>query len=176
MLEQQEIREFSEILKAQFNRRPQKRQLRVLVVEDDYSMHPMWESIIRSVDKDAIIRQAHTESGAEILIEKQRLLGQDFDLVVSDIFLDGDKNGVDLWRKYGKEQTLFLFTSSISKPDFVKMIGEDENEFPVLLQKPVRSLRSAEVLRTLLNFKDFFTDKSRNRKRQGHGDDPKDES
>lgn len=171
MLEQQELREFSELLKVQFEKRPEKRQLRVLVVEDDFSMHPMWESIIHSVDKDAIIRSAHTEEGAEQLIEKQRQLGQDFDLVVSDIFLDGEKNGVDLWRKYGKKQTLFLFTSVIGKKEFAEMIGDDEDEFPLLLQKPVRSLRSAEVLRTLLNFKDFFTDKTRNRKKQGSGDD-----
>lgn len=170
MLEQQEIKEFSEILKAQFERGPIKRQLRVLVVEDDFSMHPMWESIIRSVDKSAIIRSAHTEEGAEQLIEKQRLLGEDFDLVVSDIFLDGEKNGVDLWRKYGKQQTLFLFTSVIGKQEFAEMIGKDEDEFPLLLQKPVRSLRSAEVLRTLLNFRDFFTDKTRTRKKQGKGD------
>lgn len=172
MLEQHEVKEVEAILKAQFDRRPEKRRLRVLVVEDDFAMHPMWEAIVHSVDKDAIIRQAHTEEAAEVMIEKQRALEEDFDLVISDIFLDGEKNGVDLWKKYGKQQTLFLFTSVISKPEFVKMIGEGEPEFPLLLQKPVRSLRSAEVLRTLLNFKEFFTDKTRHRKKQGsQGDD-----
>lgn len=159
MIEIQLVDEVTNVLQSQFSNQLEIKPLRVLVVEDDLATQPVWEHIIRSVNPKAVIRQAYTEEAAEKIIETQRMIGEDFDLIISDIFLDGPKNGVDLWRKYGKKQTLFLFTSIISKPDFVEMIGPEEKEFPLLMQKPVRTGKSIDLLRLLLNFKDFFTDR-----------------
>ena len=45
---------------------PNKR--KYLVVEDDFTLQPIWEHIIRAVDPHALIRWARTEEGAERLI------------------------------------------------------------------------------------------------------------
>lgn len=157
MLEQQLTREFSELLNERLLRPSGPDRLKVLVVEDDFAMQPLWERIIHAVSPRAIIRWAHSEEGAEALIENRRQAGESFDLIVTDIFLDGERNGVDLWKKYGGEETLFLFTSGISPKEFSKMIGDYENEYPVLLQKPVRPRESADSIRMLLTCRDFFT-------------------
>lgn len=159
MIEIQFAEEVKGLIQSQFGQMLEPRRLKVLVVEDDMSLHPLWDHIVRAVNPQAIIRQAYTEEAAEKIIERQRQAGEDFDLIISDIFLDGDRNGVDLWKKYGKSQTLFLFTSVISKTDFVKMIGTEEKEYPLLLQKPVRAMKSIDVLQTLFNFRDFFTER-----------------
>ena len=57
---------------------PDKR--KYLVVEDDFTLQPIWEHIIRAVDPHALIRWARTEEGAERLINDRLKIEDEFDV------------------------------------------------------------------------------------------------
>jgi len=120
-----------------------------LVVEDDGAAHPIWERIIKLVDPKAMIFWAMSEEKAERLIEERRKFGDSFDFVIADIFLNGPKTGIDLWRRFGGALP-FVFTSSITQKKFLEMIGESTERYPTLIRKPFNPKECVENLMTLL--------------------------
>ncbi len=130
---------------------PEKR--KYLVVEDDFTLQPIWEHIIRIVDPKAIIRWARSEEGAEKLINDREKIDDQFDFVIADIMLAGEKNGVDLWKHYKETGILFLFTSGITEKKFTKMIGESYEEYPFFLRKPLYIPDCLDSINALLAFR-----------------------
>jgi response regulator of citrate/malate metabolism len=130
---------------------PEKR--KYLVVEDDFTLQPIWEHIIRSADPKAIIRWARTEEGAEKLINDREKIDDQFDFVVADIMLAGEKNGVDLWKQFREKGILFLFTTGISEKKFTKMIGDSYKEHSFYLRKPLYIPDCIECINGLLAFR-----------------------
>lgn len=128
-----------------------------LVVEDDYTVQPFWEQIIQAVSPNAIIRWATTEEGAEKQIRDRLKIGDKFDLVITDIFLAGQKNGIDLWKRYGDAETLFVFSSVIRPNRFEAMIGDVGGEPPLLLKKPLDSKECIETLRAIIAYRQVFS-------------------
>lgn len=66
----------------------------ILIVEDDLSLYPLWESVFSQVSPRAHIEWAVSSESALKLIE-----GADdntFDLIVADLFLAGSGTGIDL--------------------------------------------------------------------------------
>jgi CheY-like chemotaxis protein len=124
-----------------------------LVVEDDFTLQPIWEHIIRSVDPQAIIRWARSEEGAEKLIYDRSKIEDQFDFVIADIMLAGQKNGVDLWRQFKQTGILFLFTSGISESKFNKMIGDTYEEYPFFIRKPLYIPHCIDCVNALIAFK-----------------------
>jgi response regulator of citrate/malate metabolism len=127
-----------------------------LVVEDDFAAQPIWDKIIRSVDPKAIIRWATTEEGAEKLIQERADAGDRFDFVIADIFLDGPKTGIDLWKRFGGGSTQFLFISSITRNKFHEMLGQWKNQYPLLIRKPFNLNECVESLISLLKAQKYF--------------------
>lgn len=121
-----------------------------LVVEDDISLQSIWERIIESVDPTAMIRWARTEEGAEKLIQDRQRVGDEFDCIIVDIMLAGEKTGIDLWNRYGDTNTQFLFTSSLPFKKFSKMIGHDHGAYQFFLEKPLNPKRCASYLKMML--------------------------
>ncbi len=124
-----------------------------LVVEDDFTLQPIWEHIIRTVDSKAIIRWARSEEGAVKLISDREKIEDQFDFVIADIMLAGEKNGVDLWRQYRDTEILFLFTSGIAEKKFSTMIGENYEEYPFFLRKPLYIPDCIDSINALIAFR-----------------------
>lgn len=128
-----------------------KRNRKFLIVEDDPSMHLVWEEVIQYLDPSATIKWATTEEGAEGHIRAKFQANDYFDFIVADVLLAGQKTGVDLWKKFGGGKTRFLFASSVSIKRFVEMMGEgDQTPLPHFLKKPFGIAESIESLRALL--------------------------
>lgn len=128
-----------------------------LVVEDDLIIQPLWDRIIRAIDPNASIRWSTSEEGAEKLIEDKLKSHDHFDFIIADIMLSGKKTGVDLWKKYGDDDSLFLFASSISHRKFEQMVEGSENRFPYMVQKPLDTVECLESLRAMMAYKRAFS-------------------
>lgn len=128
-----------------------------LVVEDDLSIQPLWERIISLIDPNAVIRWSTTEEGAEKLIQDRLKINDAFDFIITDIILAGQKNGVDLWKKYGDINSLFLFASSVSPRKFHDMVGDCEDRYPFLVNKPLDTAECVDCLKAMLAYKKVFS-------------------
>lgn len=122
-----------------------------LVVEDDLGAQLLWERIIDIVDPKAVIRWATSEEGAEKLIRERARMGDDFDIVVTDVLLAGEKTGIDLWKRYGDGHSQFLFVSGIGRRKFTEMTGKWEDEYPLLMQKPLNAKDCILCMRAMLS-------------------------
>lgn len=143
------------------NTLPHKQKLSVLIVEDDITMQPIWEAVLREVSPLVSIKWSKSEEGAEILMNQKISADQDFDLVVADIYLSGFKTGIDLWEKYRFSDSLFLFTSSMGIKDFAVAIKKYENDYvPFFMKKPIRKPVAVETIKAMLSFKKFLIYKS----------------
>lgn len=140
---------------------PHKQKLSVLIVEDDFAMQPIWESILRDVAPLVNIKWSKSEEGAEILMNQKINKDQDFDLVIADIYLSGFKTGIDLWEKYRFSDSLFLFTSSMGIKEFAQTIKKYENDYvPFFMKKPIKKNVAVETIKAMLSFKKFLIYKS----------------
>ena len=120
-----------------------------LVVEDDLNAQPLWENFIRRVDRDAVIRWACTEEGAEDLIDERFKMNDAFDIVIVDIHLAGKKSGIDLWRRYCDTEIQFLFTSGITAAKFRLLIGKEFSESAFYVKKPLGLIDCVNSLNAL---------------------------
>ncbi|MEK2689941.1 hypothetical protein [Bdellovibrio sp. GT3] len=126
---------------------------RFLIVEDDTGQWPLWESIIRSGFPNARIDWETSEAGAEALLRHSFHTEKPYDLVISDVFLDGDDTGIDLWSRYGEASDHFVFVSSMSLGNFDSLLQSVRNttdQLPFYLQKPLQVQKCKEILLALL--------------------------
>src|SRR3712207_4701738 len=70
---------------------------RVLVVEDDLTLKSFWSHILNDMYKKNKIDWASSEEEAETMIRNRWMKAKPYDLVISDIFLAGQKTGIELW-------------------------------------------------------------------------------
>ncbi|WP_413577051.1 hypothetical protein ACLVWU_02710 [Bdellovibrio sp. HCB290] len=126
---------------------------RFLIVEDDMGQWPLWESIIRSAFPNAYIDWETSESGAEALLRHSFHAQKPYDLVISDVFLDGEETGIDLWSRYGEASDHFVFVSSMSILNFdslLQTVRKTSEQLPFYLQKPLQVHKCKEILLALL--------------------------
>ena len=110
---------------------------KILIVEDDITLEPIWSYIIERVNRKASVVWATAEAEAEELIMDSFEKGHEYDLVITDIFLSGSKTGIDLWNRFfhllhGR----IIVTSSIEYSKFAKYLGTTAAQ-PLYLQKPL---------------------------------------
>lgn len=127
--------------------------LRFLVVEDDQGQWPLWDYIIKSIHPSAEIDYETTERGAESLLRNSFHAEAPYDLVISDVFLEGQDTGIDLWSRYGEVSDHFIFVSSMSLRNFdslIHSINTTSDNSPFFIQKPLSLPACKEVLKALL--------------------------
>lgn len=129
----------------------------VLIVEDDVTLEPLWSYVIEEAVPGAIVTWVLTEEAAEKQIQRRRVRDDDFDLIISDIFLQGSRNGLDLWKKYGQGNSLqrskFLLMSVLSPSKLEAMFGSQE-DLPLYVQKPLNPKSCIDVISTMMTFDD----------------------
>ena len=126
------------------------RSARVLIVEDDVTMEPLWKYVIEAAAPGASIKWVTTEEAAEKLIASRLHMSEEFDLIIADIFLSGNKTGIDLWKRYGKGNTQFLLMSAVSPTKFAKLLGVGEPS-PLYVQKPLNPIACIETISAMLS-------------------------
>lgn len=124
---------------------------KILIVEDDISLKPIWFYIIEKVHEKALVVWATSESEAESLIIDAKKAGGGFDLVITDIFLCGSKTGLDLWSRFFDDLNgCIIVTSGVEYNKFVKYF-EGSSKQPIYLQKPLMPNECIEVIYGILH-------------------------
>ncbi len=127
--------------------------LRFLVVEDDQSQWPLWESILKTTYPRAEIEWEIDEGRAERLLRHAYQTNQPYSMVISDVFLEGSGTGIDLWKRYGDAAAHFVFVSSFSMAKFDALIASLANTqggLPLYLQKPLSAKTCKKALQSVL--------------------------
>ena len=124
--------------------------IKVLVVEDDQSQWPMWSSILSSLKRKTEIDWETSAEGAQNYIRQAYQENSPYDLVISDVYLEGQGTGTDLWNKYGEAAENFIFVtgSSLSKDDFILELNYGHPEF---IQKPISIEKCKTLIKSLFD-------------------------
>lgn len=122
---------------------------RVLIVEDDLSFKPFWESVLSTSGFKLAMDWATSKEEAERLIRHRFRKDDPYDLVISDIWLEGEGTGIDLWNQLGEAVKNFVFISGlpISQLELLKSLNFG---CPSYLHKPLSPKTCRELIRSLV--------------------------
>lgn len=118
---------------------------RFLVVEDDLTYKPLWDFILRKVDKDFSYDWVTSVDDADKLLEQAFEENRPYDLIICDIFLEGDKTGLDLWKNHGLIYNNMLLVSNIDYEQLIKDLRH-EVYIPPYLKKPLNVEESVKAI------------------------------
>jgi response regulator of citrate/malate metabolism len=112
----------------------------VLVVEDDLDLQPFISSVLKEIDPNTKITwETSFKSAIDKITYDSSLFGwPPYELIIADIFLQGEKTGIGLWeelRFYESEMPFILITGAQEKA-VEKLVGHHER-VPLILQKPI---------------------------------------
>lgn len=124
-------------ISPQFRGEPTTYSPKVLIVEDDLSLRPLWTQALEKVAPNAQIQWALTEEAAERAIRGRAQFGEKFDVVIADIFLSGRRTGIDLWKRYGVKGSEFILVTAAAPSMFTHLL-EDSVHKPECLFKPLK--------------------------------------
>jgi DNA-binding NtrC family response regulator len=130
---------------------------RILIVEDDVTLQPFWNTAIRKVDSKTEIVWVTEERAAEKALKESERTGRSFDLIITDLFLEGQRTGIDLFEQCAQDnRTRMLLTSGIHPAKFQRYFGSDVEKAPPFLQKPYSFGECVEVLKWMLGTEGEF--------------------
>lgn len=117
---------------------------RVLIVEDDRTLRPLWEKVLHRKNVPVKVDWATSLDEAERLIRYRFRSGAPYHLVVADIFLEGQGTGIDLWNRYGEESMEFVFVSGLSLSKFDLLMSLNYGS-PLFFEKPLNYRKCSEI-------------------------------
>lgn len=125
----------------------------VLLVEDDGSQEVLWQHILSRVGLKGHFDWVENEYEAEELIRRSIHDRHPYDLVVSDIYLPDQFNGIDLWLKFHSElHGRMILTSSINVFEFTYLFPKNQ-PLPLYLQKPLNIEDCIEAVHGVLKYR-----------------------
>jgi DNA-binding NtrC family response regulator len=125
---------------------------RVLVVEDDHAYETILKRIVRAIDPAIRIDWVSSAEKALQRIGEVYSRGETYDLIVADIFLSGEKTGLDFWEICQKHMpnTPVVITSGLPANKFLSAVGQ-RNIAPPFLEKPFTAGECRQILEGFLN-------------------------
>ena len=114
---------------------------KVLIVEDDLSLRPIWENYFKSSRDKIWIEWAVSCEQALVIIAETNRLRQYFTLIVSDVFLAGSGTGLDLMKSQPVKE-------SRARKVLISAVDRDE-----LMQQFGHSLPDTEIISKPLDLK-----------------------
>lgn len=123
---------------------------KILVVEDDQTQWPLWEEILKEIEGPKDIDWETSGERAEALLKYAYQKHEPYDLVISDIFLDGKETGIELWNKYGETADNFIFVSGVGMDKYEFLMSLDYG-YPVFMKKPVPIRECKETIKSICN-------------------------
>lgn len=123
---------------------------RILIVEDDTTLYHLWSQASSIVSNLVQIDWATSEIEAEELILDSLREGRQYDLLIVDIFLEGTRTGLDLYKRFGH---LFynhiIITSGTEYQKYVEYLNIGSLA-PFCMEKPLQPTQCIEVLKRML--------------------------
>lgn len=95
---------------------------KILLVDDDSFMREWWTELFTQFDFAVDLDVAVSESFAKKIIANMKDKGQVYEVIICDIFLSGNRTGIDLWKGLQDKPRNFVFTSGVPKDRFEMMI------------------------------------------------------
>ena len=112
--------------------------MKVLIVEDEPALQVQLVQIVQGMGSDFKVDSSVSADDTIQFMETQKLNPHyGYDLIVSDVSLEGKHDGFDLWRACKEQfpQTRFIFISGIPVTDFLEKV-QDDPACPPYLSKP----------------------------------------
>jgi DNA-binding NarL/FixJ family response regulator len=125
-------------------------QIKVLLIEDDPIAQMIWLQILKGAEPSAVVMWTKSAEEAHRLIGEREALNDPFDFVIADIGLEGDGTGLDVWNAHRQKSMRFLFSSSIDREEFGRLIYRpEERRAPFLVSKPLIAAECTEMVKQL---------------------------
>ena len=128
-------------------------------MEDDIEMSTLIDRVIKNIDPKINLDWSTNAEEAIIKLKNASKKGIElpYNLIIADVFLDGSKTGIDLWRYSKKEygKIPFILTSADQKESlFLKknLLNFD----PIFLQKPFSIQECKTLLKKILGYEDLM--------------------
>lgn len=112
---------------------------RVLIVEDDRALETVLNRVLESISPTLTVDWVTTAEEALTRVREASKAGRPYDLVIADIFLEGQRTGLEFWQQcqIACPGTAIVIMSSMPIDRFFTSIGT-EIISPPYLQKPFR--------------------------------------
>lgn len=121
---------------------------RVCVVEDDLELSTVLERVLRSIDPHVQIDWATSAEDALVLLKNSSSSKKrGYDLVIADIYLEGEATGLDIWH-YCQDrlpEVPLVVTSGLGLEKFLRSVGT-QSISPPFLSKPFLPGECKQVL------------------------------
>ena len=118
----------------------------ILIVEDDPFSQKLFTNIINNTYENLNISiVSNYEQARDLLLSNKKIK-----LAIIDIYLEGEKSGIDLLKfiKFSHPNTIVIITSSLTKDKAFDMMSSFDN-LPTYLQKPFSPNECQTVLKNL---------------------------
>lgn len=127
-----------------------KLKLRVLIIEDDLSLEPVWNYILGQLNFEIEFEWVYSFAEAERSIKNVTKNNSQYDLVLLDVFIYGSKSGIDFWAQYHETMNERLVVMSSIEQCKIKGYLHAKNE-PFYIQKPIDISKTIAFLNGHLN-------------------------
>lgn len=125
----------------------------VLVVIADTTSKSFWIAAIQKAHNNTNILWANSEQEADLIIQNRLATGKKLDLVVSELFISGNKAGFDLWNKHAKPLNgKMILTSSLDRLEYIQLF-EKKAPQPEYLKEPLVPIECIEAVFSFLQEK-----------------------
>lgn len=125
----------------------------LLVIEDDLSMIQFIDTILDDLHEGLEWEYVTSGEAAIDLIKRRGHYRSDnpYDLVLTDIFLEGETNGIDVWMECQKKfpDMPFVMTSSLTPDRYISILRGVRN-CPVYVPKPLSVNRFQAIFKEYL--------------------------
>lgn len=125
----------------------------VFVVEDDLELSAVIDRILISIDSTLKLEWATSAEEAISTLEKKAKTksGNPYDLMICDIFLEGARTGLDLWKYcHSHYPTMKIVVISGIELTKLKALLDSEEANPIFLSKPFSVSDCSNLLEGLL--------------------------
>jgi DNA-binding NtrC family response regulator len=125
----------------------------VFVIEDDLELSTIMDRILRSIDPEIHLSWATSvdEALAALSLATLQRHARPYDLIIADVFLEGERTGLDLWKFCHLEypDVQWVLTSGSGFEGCLSSFGAD-NECPPFLHKPFSANEARQLFQDLL--------------------------
>ena len=128
---------------------------RMLVVEDDLALQPMWSVILSRHAKGASLDWAVSCEEALRMLRATHDAGESYDLIVTDLFLAGSMTGIDLLQsqEVSRSEASQILVSVAEKEG----LDRYQREVPgaTIIAKPLNVVKCEMAIQSILNAGEF---------------------
>lgn len=125
---------------------------KVLIAEDDMALKPLWEAFFRRLGKNITIHWTVSCEEAIKIIDKATKEDDEFDLIISDIFLAGSGTGIELLNspEANRTQAKKILISAVEKNFILDEYPSDISDVEVI-SKPFNGKLYEPIITGLLS-------------------------